>query len=253
MMHNPKPLIVAHRGESFDAPENTLAAINKAWNRGATVVEIDIQLTADNEIVVIHDTNTKRVSGLRKVIKKTPLAHLRTLDVGEWKASEFKGERIPTLNDVLETVPENGTLIIELKSNADILHELKQTLSESPLKTRQIQIIAFNKKTLAKAKQFMPAYTMLWLLDLDYFWPRWLCFRNTEKIISRVKKHNFDGINVWAGKVLNRHFIAPFKKQELMVYAWTINDPLKAKSLISDGIDAITTDRASWMKHQLHL
>lgn len=245
------PLLIAHRGESFDAPENTLAAINMAWQKGSTAVEIDIQLTKDNEIVVIHDADTKRVSGKKLLIRKSALKELKTLDVGAYKDEQWENEKIPTLSEVLETVPENGILIIEIKSSKRILEVLKQQLKNSQLKNSQIKIISFNFKTIAKAKQLMPNHEALWLQNLDYYLPDWLCFINKKKIIKKLKKHNLDGINVWSGKLLNLLFIKAFHIRDLSVYTWTVNNPKKAEQLINQGIDGITTDRANWMARQL--
>ena len=114
-------LIIAHRGESYDAPENTLASINLAWERGAEAVEIDVHLSKDNQVVVIHDPNTLRVSGIKKKIKNSTVADLKKLDVGSWKSAEFKNEKIPTLKEVLATVPQSKKLIIEIKSEFKIL------------------------------------------------------------------------------------------------------------------------------------
>ena len=100
---NKKNLIIAHRGESYDAPENTLAAINLAWQRNADAVEIDIQLSADNQIVVIHDLNTKRIGNRNKKVKKQTLAELKELEAGKHKGEKWKDEKIPTLSEVLET------------------------------------------------------------------------------------------------------------------------------------------------------
>ena len=245
-------LIIAHRGESFDAPENTLASINLAWEQNAKAVEIDIHLTSDQEIIVIHDDNTFRVSGKKLKVKKSTLSELKQLDVGSHKASKWNSERIPALKQVLQTVPANGKLIIEIKSDARLLGKLKTELGQSKLNSSQIELIAFNFRTLAQAKQMMPEYKMLWLLDLDYFWPSWMLWISKLKIIRKIKKQNLDGVDVWAGKLLNRSFISTFKNAGLYVYTWTVDNPENAKSLIGDGIDGITTNRAAWITSQIH-
>ena len=245
-------LLIAHRGESFDAPENTLAAINLAWERGIKSVEIDIQLTRDNEIVVIHDYDTFRICGEKQIIKKSSLKELLQLNAGFHKGEKWNNERIPSLNQVLQTVPEHGKLIIEIKSNSNILGKLKSELSQSKLKDSQIEIIAFNVSTLAKAKQFMPEYKMLWLLNLDYSRPSWLLRINVRKIIKKVKKLKLDGVNVRAGNILSGNFISEFKKAGLLVYAWTVDSVEKAGLLREYGINGITTNRAAWMLEQLN-
>ena len=252
-MNYPYDLIIAHRGESFDAPENTLAAINLAWERKAKSVEIDIQLTNDNEIVVIHDYDTLRISGEKKLIKNSSLEELKCLDAGSHKGNRWKGEPIPKLNEVLDTVPAHGRLIIEIKSDGRILEKLRYELSQSGLKNSQVEIIAFNADTLKIAKKLMPQYKMLWLLDLDYYWPWWLHRINEQKIIRKVKELKFEGVDVWSGKILSEAFIEKFKNAGLLVYSWTINDPHKARWLIRSGIDGITTDRAQWMAEHLKL
>ncbi len=247
-----KNLIIAHRGESFDAPENTLAAINLAWERGVSVVEIDVHMTKDKQIVVIHDEDTSRVSNRKMIIKKSFLKELKKLDAGSFKDDKWKGEQISSLQEVLKTVPVYGRLVIEIKSNSDLLDRLKIELTKSKLKNSQIEIIAFDCDTLAKAKRLMPEYRMLWLLDLDYYLPWWLIWKSKNSLIKKAKKFSFDGVDVWAGKLLTKDFITAFKNSGLLVYAWTVNSPKKSELLISQGIDGITTDRAAWITEQIN-
>lgn len=250
-MRKVKDIIIAHRGESFDAPENTLAAINLAWKRGATSVEIDVHFTKDEQIVVIHDEDTSRVSSRKMIIKKTVFKELKKLDTGSYKDAKWKGEHISSLREVLKTVPHYGRLIIEIKSNSDLLNRLQLDLIESNLKNSQIEIIAFDCDTLAKAKKLMPQYKMLWLLDLDYYWPWWLIWTSKKRLIKKVKRLNLDGVDVWAGKLLTKDFIKAFKIAGLLVYTWTVNCPKKSALLINHGIDGITTDRAEWITEQV--
>ena len=88
--------IIAHRGASHDAPENTMAAIKLAWKQQADAVEIDVQFSRDGHLVVIHDPNTRKTAGVRKNVSDQTLAELKTLDVGRWKNSVWTGETIPS-------------------------------------------------------------------------------------------------------------------------------------------------------------
>ena len=97
--------IVAHRGASYDAPENTVAAMELAFEQGADGVEADFYLSSDGEIVCIHDGDTKRTAGVKHVIVETPFAELRKLDVGAWKNEKYRGEKIPTFAEIAETIP----------------------------------------------------------------------------------------------------------------------------------------------------
>jgi len=244
-------LIIAHRGESYEAPENTLASINLAWDQGAAAVEIDVHLTKDNFVAVLHDPNTKRVGGRNKKVSKQTLSELKQLDVGSWKDKKWKAEKIPCLKEVLDTVPNGKKLIIELKSNNTILPFLKNDIMGSKLQPDQIEIISFNYKNVVNAKKNLPKNKVLLLADLDYSWYTKLKSPSVEKLIAKVKDGNLDGLNVWAGKLLTREFAQKVKSAELLLYVWTVNDLSHAKKLIDWGIDGITTNRAKWLKTEL--
>lgn len=119
--------IVAHRGASFDAPENTLSAFRLAWKLNADVIEGDFYLTKDEQIVCIHDKTTKRVAPKQTslTIARSTLAELRALDVGSWKHPRFANERIPLLEEVLATVPEGKRIFVEIKCGPEIIPHLK--------------------------------------------------------------------------------------------------------------------------------
>ncbi len=243
--------IIAHRGESYDAPENTLASINLAWERGAEAVEIDIHLSKDNQVVVIHDSNTKRVGAINKKIKQQTLSELKKLDIGSWKNGKYKDEKIPTLKEVLETIPSEKKLIIEIKSSNNILPFLKDDIKNSYLRTDQIEFISFSFSTVVETKKLFPRNNVLYLVDLDYTWYTRLISPSVEKLITNVKEANLDGLNVWAGKLLTKEFAQKVKSADLLLYTWTVNNPQHAQSLIDWGIDGITTDRAQWLKTKL--
>jgi len=241
-------LIIAHRGESSDAPENTLAAINLAWERGADAVEIDIQLTKDLEIVVIHDKTTKRTADQNKRIKTHTLEELKQLKLGD---SKYLNEKIPTLREVLATIPAHKKLIIEIKCAERVIPILKRELERTELKKEQIVLIGFNFKLVINAKKAMPKFKVLWLLNLDYNWFTKLFLLPRTFLISKTKKSGLDGVNVWAGEVLDDDFIRKVKKANLLIYTWTVDDPLQALNLITMGVDGITTNKAQWLKSQL--
>lgn len=250
-MQNFHEKLIAHRGASFEAPENTLAAIHRAWVQGARAVECDIHLTADKRVVVIHDADTLQLSGVRKIISQTTLSDLKKLDVGAYKGSEFKNERIPELKEVLHSLPADGKLLIEIKCGSEVLPFLKTSLSESGLAKGQVEIIAFNRKTLAFSKQLMPERQHFWLLNLDYYWSFSWRFISRRRLIRLSQNHGFSGVNVWAGKALNHKFIRSFHQAGLKVYCWTVNDAVQANKIYHNGIDGLTTDRYQYMLNEL--
>ena len=111
----PSVEIIAHRGASHIAPENTVVSANAAWENGADAVEVDIYLSADGKIMVIHDSTTKRTTGSDYKVGETDSGILRSLDAGSWKGTEFAGEKIPFLEEIIETVPRGKRLYVEIK------------------------------------------------------------------------------------------------------------------------------------------
>ncbi|OFX84201.1 MAG: hypothetical protein A2W99_00295 [Bacteroidetes bacterium GWF2_33_16] len=245
--------IIAHRGESFDAPENTLSSINRAWNNGIDAVEIDVRLTKDNRVVVIHDPHTFRVARKLKWIRNSTLLDLKKVDVGKFKNNKYKGEKIPELSEVLRTVPVGKKIIIEIKSSSKIIPFINLAIVNSGLQADQIEIISFNLKTLIKAKKQMPNISFLWILELDYFWISKILTPSFETIISTAIQNELNGLNLFAGTLLNAEIIKRIKSANLRLYAWTVNNPEKAKKLLGFGVDAIITDRAKWMKNKLSI
>lgn len=244
-------LFIAHRGESFEAPENTLAAINLAWQRDIRAVEIDVRLTADDEICVMHDKDTLRTTGRKLIIRESVMHELEKLDAGSWKGEKWAGEKIPTLKEALANVPGTGKLIIEIKSDSKLLEKLKQDIKKSGLRNDQIEIIAFNLQTLAKAKQMMPHIKMLWLFMPKPWWFQFIIGNSTDAVLKRLKKHNIDGVNIGDSRYLTQKIIENFTSSGYPVYVWTVNNPERALELLKSGVHLITTDRAAWMAQKL--
>jgi len=242
------PLIIAHRGESFDAPENTMTAINLAWERGTDALEIDVQLSKDNVVVVIHDTDTKRLAGVKKKVREQTLEELKLLDVGIWKGARFKGEKIPILTEVLASVPLDKKLIIEIKGGSEAVPFVADLLNESSLNSAQVEIIGFDIHTMTKVREVFPDNKVLWLLDLDYYWYTKIFKPSIKKAITKANQFEFDGLNVWAGNILNESMVRQVHDAGLLLYCWTVDDMEHATKLMDWGIDAITTNRAAWMK-----
>src|SRR6476661_5646642 len=119
--------IVAHRGASAEAPENTLPSFKLGWEL-ADADELDIYLSKDGEAVVMHDASTKRTAGLDKLVADQTLAELKALDAGSWKAPSWTGTRIPTLAEVLALVPEGKRLFIEIKAGPEVIPALEKAV-----------------------------------------------------------------------------------------------------------------------------
>jgi len=250
-MDSSKPLVIAHRGESYDAPENTLAAVNLAWERNADAVEIDVHLSKDGKIVVIHDNNTLRTAHRYGKVSDQTLEQLRRLDVGKYKGTQWTKEKIPTLAEVLETVPRGKKLFIEIKDDSSILAEFKRVLENSSLSPDQIIIIGLDVNIMEAIKKALPEYQVCWVCDIKDEKRMNSGKPQGEGLISRTHGAGLDGLDVHTGKEVDEDFIARVKSTGMKLYIWTVNDPEEARRLFEWGVDGITTDRAHWLKTRL--
>lgn len=234
--------IIAHRGASYLAPENTIASAKLAWELGADAVEVDVHLSRDNRVMVIHDENTKRTCNGKKTlnIEDTPSIILRDLDAGIWKGEEFKGEKIPFLEEILETVPENKTLVVELKSNEKILPALSRVLEDYE-KRNQIVFISFGWKTILKTRKAFPNNKCYWLSSLK---------PGLKKRMEDAAKKGLDGVNL-KHSLIDEEIMTLAKQLDLEVLTWTVDNPAEAKRLTDMGVSGITTNRPKWLKDEL--
>jgi glycerophosphoryl diester phosphodiesterase len=245
----PKVEIVAHRGASFDAPENTLAAVKLAWEQKADACEFDVFLSKDGKIVVIHDATTKRTAGVDKPVVVQTLDELRKLDVGRWKDAKFAGEPIPTLDEVLATVPDGKRVFIEVKCGPEIVPELERVLKASKLKPEQTAVISFSADVVAAVKKARPDLKAYWVVNLA---PKGKKPRNAEELIATANEIKADGLDLSAAPdILDRAFGAKVKTAGLSLYVWTVNDAELARQMIEAGAEGLTTDRPGWLREQL--
>lgn len=245
----PKVEIVAHRGASFDAPENTLAAIKLAWEQKADASEFDVFLSKDGKIVVIHDATTKRTACVDMKVAETTLDELRKLDVGSWKGAKFKGERIPTLEEMLATVPTGKRVFIEVKCGPEIVPELDRVLKVCKLKPEQTCVISFNADVIAATKKARPDLPCYWVVNLA---PKNAKPKTAEELIEKAKEIKADGLDLSATPaILDKAFGDKVKAAGFKLYVWTVNDVELAKKMIAAGVESITTDKPGWLREQL--
>ena len=233
---------IAHRGASYLAPENTVASAELAWELGADAVEIDIYLTKDNRVMVIHDKDTKRTcSGKKNLsIENTPSILLRDLDAGVWKDEKYKGEKIPFLSEIIETVPEGKKLVVEIKCGSEVVPHIERIIERSG-KLDQIVFISFNWDAVVKAKKQFPENKCYWLSSSK---------AAVKKKMADVVAAGIDGINL-DHSIIDEEIMALAKENGLEVLAWTVDDPTEAQRLTNLGVTALTTNRPKWLKDEM--
>jgi len=231
--------VIAHRGASHLAPENTLASINLAWEHGADIVEVDVHLTKDRRIVAMHDSTTGRPSGTDLEIATPHSRRLRRLDVGSHKHEDFAGETVPFLEEVLDTIPPDRRLFIEIKCGPEILPVLDEVLTQSG-KRLQVALIGFDIETMKVAKEILPDVPAHWLCDKKAWWP-------PGNLAKKAKAHGLDGVNVHWSAVTWR-LARAVRRARLKLYAWTVDTGDDASRLHALGVDGITTNRPGWLR-----
>ncbi len=229
--------VVGHRGSSASAPENTLASVRQAISDGADWVEIDVQETADGEVVVFHDSDFMKTAGVNLKIWNATLEDLKNIDIGSSFAPEFKQERVPTLDQVLAECKGKIGLYIELKYyNHDIQLEKKVVeLIEQHGMAQDIIIISLKVAAIEKIKDIRPDWKTGLLMSVS---------------AGDMKNLNADLLAVNAAFV-SRSFIRSAHSAGKQVSVWTVNDPIGISNMTSRGVDSIITDKPALAREVL--
>ncbi len=227
-----KPWIIAHRGDSGHAPENTLAAFERAVQLGAGFIETDLHLTRDARFVAIHDSTVDRTTNGHGAVHDLTLAELRQLDAGLWFDRQFSGQPIPTLEETLEFSCENDVVFyFEIKYDAawGMHHALAAALSGSGNAARSI-VISFDPATLLSLRLLDPSI-MLALLSEQ---PKTDLIKATLDCGARQICPRFD--------LLSPALVAEAHRADLQVVTWTVNERENMREAIGLGVDGIMTD-----------
>jgi glycerophosphoryl diester phosphodiesterase len=243
--------LVAHRGESADAPENTLAAFNLAWERKVAAVELDVHLTKDGKLICCHDADTKRTSGVSKLIKDSTVAELQQLDAGSWKGKQFAGEKMPLLEEALATIPEQGRCLIEVKVGPEAIPALVEAVENSGKSPEQLIVISFSAPAVAEAKRRLPQLKAYYLVGFkrDKQTGDWT--PTLEQALATAKKIKADGLDVSHQGPIDEAFVRSVREAGLELHGWTVDDPQIARRLIALGFDSITTNRPAALRKEL--
>lgn len=241
--------IVAHRGASADAPENTLPAFRLAWEQGADAIEGDFHLSKDGRIVCIHDFETGKVAAKNLTVAQTTLAELQRLDVGSWKDRRFAGTRIPTLEEVIATVPDGKKIFIEVKTGPEMVAPLQATLAASTLAREQIVVIAFDLDFVTAWKKACPDCETH--LIISHNRRRWGLSPSADKTLALLKQTGADGLSTNTHRAVNQKFVRRLREAGYSHHVWTVNDAKTGHRFLRYQTQSITTDRPAALRKEL--
>ncbi len=220
--------ITAHRGASGNAPENTLAAVQRAIDDGTDWVEIDVQESKDGVVVVAHDSDLKKVAGADVRIWEATADELRGVDIGSYFGPEFQDERVPTLAEVLTACRGKAGLNIELKyygHDQDLERKVVELVEEHGMES-DVVVMSLKAEGIQKVKALRPDWTVGLL---------------TAVVAGDLTRADADFLAVNT-KLATRPFIRSAHERGKKVYVWTVNDPITMSTMISRGADNLITD-----------
>ncbi|MEI9999480.1 MAG: glycerophosphodiester phosphodiesterase family protein [Verrucomicrobiota bacterium] len=238
---------IAHRGSSFLAPENTLAAFRLGWQETATC-ELDLRATRDGRLIVVHDASTRRTTGVDWLVAEHTLAELRNLDAGVWKGVAWAGERLPALEDVLAAMPAGRRLLIEVKAApvAALMRVVRQSRREAALALQSFDLAA-----CAEMKRSLPEVPVFGLVAFRQENGTWS--PSLAHLLDVITAAQLDGIAVNDAAPLDAAAVAELHARGLRVKVWTIDDPARARGLAALGVDGLITNRPGWLRAQVQL
>ncbi|MBU8913256.1 MAG: glycerophosphodiester phosphodiesterase [Spirochaetales bacterium] len=232
------PITIAHRGYAAVAPENTLSGIEAALRAGADYVEVDVQMTADGEIVLMHDRTVDRTTDGTGKVSALDWEYVASLDAGSWFSGEHTGEQVPRISQALESVMEaDATLAIEVKHpsrQSDLAEALVEAIRYRKAEQNVI-VLSFDRRWLRRLRDLDPGITTgdLWVR------PRVL-LPKSESAVASVH---------WLSLIVDPTAVWRLHRRGFRVWAWTVNSPGIARLLVRMGVDGITTDEFELMQN----
>lgn len=224
-----RTLFLSHRGESDDAPENTLAAFALAMERDSDGIELDIRMTSDNRIVCVHDASLNRVAGVDMAVSEHTYQEL------------CAAHAVPLISEALELLRPGKFIQIELKGKPFDLKELRQLTEKHLALGKLIGLSSFEIETLELANELFPDVSRVLLIDLEAHFGR---FPTADETAEFCRQHNFSGISFKADFRGDKSFVDALHAKGLRVVAWGVDTDEKGLAMAEAGVDALTCNHA---------
>ena len=252
--------LIAHRGESHDAPENTLPAYRTAVERGFGF-ECDIYLSKDKRIFTFHDNNLARTTGGAHTEACTAASWDETVSKvnvggwGKWKGSKFDPTRPALLSEVLDLARDGRWIYVEVKdNNPDWVPYIKAEFAKSSkANPGNVLFISFGDKVCAELKRQMPAYRVYWLTSARKRVPgekdaaKWPVV-TADKVIAMLREIKADGVDIrFDPEVIDAAYVKAVKDVGFSFHVWTVDNPAVARQAFELGVDTLTTNRAKYI------
>ena len=236
---------ISHRGESLDAPENSLAAFKLSQERNTDGMECDVRLTRDGKVVVCHDANTLRTGSAFLPVESSSYAELQQIHISGALEDVYPDEKIPLLSETFKYLGENREYYIELKgSDPALIPAVKAVVEASGVDFKQIVFIAFSETLVREMKLAMPQCRALWLNSLIRDYGR----VTPDELIAKLKDLGVDGVDAAANPDTDAELVKAVHDAGMIYAVWTLDNPYQADHFIRLGVDAVTSNRAGFLK-----
>lgn len=243
------PLIIGHRGASWGAPENTMAAFRLAWQEGADGIEADFRLTRDKRVVCIHDPWTGRTAPVELKVAGATLEELRRLEFGGWKGDAWRGEEILTLEDVIDSLPQDKLLFFELKCGAEVIPHLERMLPLLPCD--RLRLLSFDADLLALAGRRLPGIRSCLNMDLSTLMRSGVRQALAERVMEILVECGVSGLSARESHLLDRTLAERLGAAGMELHVWTVDSPAAAARYAAMGACSIMTNRPGWLRSML--
>lgn len=243
--------IIAHRGASHDAPENTIPAIYLAWQEQADGVEVDVRVTSDGKVVLIHDPDTHRTSGTKLEVRQQIWDAIRILDVGSWKNPRFRLTTIPLFRDVLKILSGGRELWVEVKCGTEIIPALRNDIDVRRPSEKGLCFVGFSAQVMGEIKRAFPKYRVL--LNVESPGNRGAPAPWTAgNLIEVARASGLDGLSVGISELVDEAFIKEVHDAGLDLIGWVVDDEQVALRLAKAGLKSLMTNRPAFIRRQLN-
>ena len=244
-------LWISHRGESCDAPENTLAAFALSLERKTDGMECDVHLTAYGKLVVCHDSDTLRTCGKSLNIEESSYADLLNLSADNHKPG-FDGVRIPLFAETLKQLGAGRTYYVEIKNNDPaVIDALIAELEQAAVPPEQVVMISFHADIVKIFKARYPERKALFLTSFKVF-QQGTWAPTAEELITQLQELGADGVDIHCNlSFITQEYVDKIKAAGLDFAVWTVDDEAMARRFMSMYVDAITSNRAAALRDRL--
>jgi glycerophosphoryl diester phosphodiesterase len=232
------PVRIAHRGASGKglAPENTLAAFEKAIQIGVDAIELDVQATRDGQLVVLHDSSLDRTTDCRGAVRELPVEQVRRADAGSWCGAEFRGEKVPLLEEVLELARNRTLALIEIK--ADFIAERTLRVIADMQAEDGVVLQSFNPETVRRVKLLEPGVPAALLVGKLPTTPSRL---RARRLVGQVLQAGANALSIWHA-TLTPALLEEMRKRAISVWTWTVDEEIVMRDLALMGVQGIITN-----------